>query len=233
MATVATQNPSIYPAKAGAPGTSSFWWSKLGSLLALLPLGVWTVNHLWDNLAVWAGATAWEASVTTYSNPISHGITLVIVFLPLVLHMLWGLQRLFSFRPNNGRYNNFGNLKYILQRASAVGILFFLGAHVYLAMLKPRLGEGHPEAFGHIAGAMAHHPPTLLVYLLGTLAVSYHLGNGIWSFAMGWGIVGTRPALKRFDYIGIGIFLLLLVASWAVIYGMYQAGQSYPLPADL
>ena len=34
---------------------------------------------------------------------------------------------------------------------------------------------------------MAHHTPTLVVYILGILAVSYHLANGIQTFAMGQG----------------------------------------------
>jgi succinate dehydrogenase / fumarate reductase, cytochrome b subunit len=59
--------------------------------------------------------------------------------------------RLFSFRPNNLAYNNYGNLKYILQRITAVGALFFLGAHIWLAFLRPRLLGGAPEAFADIA----------------------------------------------------------------------------------
>lgn len=213
-------------------GAASFWNAKVGSLVALLPLGIWTVNHLWDNLAAFSGAAAWETSVTHYSSPAAHVFTLVIVFLPLVLHTIWGIKRLFSFKPNNMAYGTWGNFKYIIQRVSAVGVLGFLGAHIYLAMLKPRLMMGHPENFQDIAAHMAHHPPTLVVYLLGTLGVAYHLANGIWSFAMNWGVVTTRPALKRFDVVTVLLFVVFTAMGWAAVYALYQAGLPFPAPVE-
>ena len=63
-------------------------------------------------------------------------------------------------------------------------------------MLHPRLTTGRPEPFADIAHEMHHHVPTLVVYVLGTLGVAYHLANGLHTFAMGWGIVSSRRALK-------------------------------------
>src|SRR5690349_5634726 len=147
--------------------TTGFWWSRLGSLLSILPLGVWTVNHLWDNLSAFQGATAWEGSVTQFPHPFAHVAVMVIVLLPLLLHTIWGIQRLFSFTPNNQRYGYFGNTKYILQRLAAIGVLAFLVAHIWLALVHPRVVEGHAEVFSDIASEMRHHTPTLVVYVLG------------------------------------------------------------------
>lgn len=229
-ATTTTANP--YESRVPARGSRAFWNAKVGSFVALLPLGVWTVNHLWDQLAAFTGAEAWEASVTRYSSPASHIATLIIVFLPLVLHTIWGLQRLFSFRPNNIAYGYWGNFKYGIQRLTAIGALGFIGAHVYLAMIKPRLIEGHPERFTDLAAHMAHHPPTLIVYILGTTAIAYHLANGIWSFAFNWGVVASRPALRRFDFVTVILFLILVTISFAAIYALYQAGVPLPAPAE-
>src|SRR4051812_39598302 len=91
----------------------AFIWARLGSLVSILPLGVWTVNHLWDNLSAYRGANEWQAAVTTYSHPLGHLFTLLLVFIPLGIHSIWGVQRLFSFRPNNLRYRYFGNTKYL------------------------------------------------------------------------------------------------------------------------
>ena len=43
-------------------GTSSrvFLRARLGSALAIAPLGVWTFVHLWHNLAAFEGAAEWE-----------------------------------------------------------------------------------------------------------------------------------------------------------------------------
>jgi succinate dehydrogenase / fumarate reductase cytochrome b subunit len=211
-------------AEAPARSTFGFYWARLGSLLSMLPLGVWTINHLWDNLSAFSGKRAWEAAVTGYAHPVSHVATMLVVLLPLVLHTAWGVGRLFSSRPNLGRYRTYGNLKYVLQRLSAVGVLAFIGAHLWLAMIQPRLFEGHPETFEDISREMRFHGPTLVVYLLGTLGVAYHLGNGVTSFAWTWGLVSGRKSLGRIDKLAVFTFLVLLGLSWAAIYALYRAG---------
>jgi succinate dehydrogenase / fumarate reductase, cytochrome b subunit len=203
---------------------ASFYRSRLGSLLAIMPLAVWTVAHLWSNLSAFQGASAWQSAVTEHAHPLAHLITSILVLLPLAIHTVWGLTRIFSARANVQRYTFFANLKYILQRLSAIGLVLFLGAHIWLAMLHPRLIEGHAEAFADIAHEMHHHGPTIVVYLLGTLGVSYHLANGVSTFAMGWGLVASRRALKKLEFASYALFVAFLGMSWAAIYALYTAG---------
>jgi len=202
----------------------SFLRDRLGSLLAVVPLSVWTVNHLWNNLSAFKSGAAWQADVTDHGHPIAFFASSVVALLPLVLHTIWGIGRLFSTRPNNTRYRTFANLKYALQRLSAIGVMGFLGAHIWLALLHPRITTGKPEPFADIAHEMHHHLPTLVVYLLGTLGVAYHLANGLHSFTMGWGIVTSRRALKKLDVGVILLFLVLLAMSWGAIYALWDAG---------
>jgi len=202
----------------------SAWRSRIASLLAFLPLSIWVVHHVWNNLSAFDGALRWREDVTEYPHPIAHLLASIVVLLPLVLHTIWGLGRLLTTRPNNVRYPFFSNLRYLLMRLSAVGLLLFLCAHIWLAMLRPRLIEGHAEAFSDIAHEMRTHMPTLVVYLLGTLAVSYHLANGISTFAMSWGIVSSRRALRRVDVVGAIVFVVLLGMCWAAIWALWQAG---------
>jgi succinate dehydrogenase / fumarate reductase cytochrome b subunit len=228
MSTAASASHDSGSSKAGASPSEGaagiFVRNRLGSFLAVVPLGAWTINHLWNNLSAFDGREAWQSAVTEYPHPISQLLSFVLVLVPLVLHTLWGLARLFSARPNVGRYRYYGNLKYLLQRLSAAGVLLFLGAHIWLAFLSPRLTLGRPEAFEDIAHEMHHHGPTLAVYLLGTLGVTYHLANGIQTFAMGWGLVSSREALRRLEPVIIGVFLVLLAMAWSAIYALYRAG---------
>jgi succinate dehydrogenase / fumarate reductase, cytochrome b subunit len=209
-------------------GTGPLMWARLGSLVSILPLGVWVTIHLWNNLAAFRGAEPWQRAVTEYKHPYATAFTLVLVFLPLLIHTVWGIQRMFSFRPNNGAYPFFGNMKYALQRLAAVGTLGFVIAHVWLAFLRPRLLQGHPEQFADIAREMHFHAPTLIVYLLGTLGVSYHLANGLSGFAWQWGLVSGRRSLQRFDLFAIIVFVILAAMSWGAIYALYNAGQAFP-----
>jgi succinate dehydrogenase / fumarate reductase cytochrome b subunit len=207
--------------------SSPFLRSRLASFLALAPLGVWTFLHLWNNLAAFRApddqGTAWQAAVTEYPHPVAQLLTGIVVLLPLVLHTAWGVGRLLTSRPNNARYRYFANFKYLLQRLAAVGVLFFLGAHLWLAMLKPRLTEGHGEWFRDIAYQMRHHTPTLAVYILGTLGVAYHLANGIETMAMGWGVATSRRGLRHVQWVSWVVFLVLLGMSWGVIYAMWKS----------
>jgi succinate dehydrogenase / fumarate reductase cytochrome b subunit len=212
MATVA--------ARSSAP---VFVRARLASILSVLPLGVWTVVHLWHNLAAFEGGDAWQKAVTAYPHPLAQLVTLVVVLLPLAIHLAWGLTRIGTARPNNLRYGTLANVNYTLQRVSALGVLLFLGAHLWLAMLRPRLMDGHAEAFADIAHEMRFHVPTLVVYVLGTLGVSYHLANGLQSFAMGWGLVVSRRALQKLRVSVVLAFLVFLAMSWGAIYALYEA----------
>jgi succinate dehydrogenase / fumarate reductase cytochrome b subunit len=203
---------------------SAFLRDRLASMLAVLPLGAWTVAHLWHNLAAFEGPEAWQDAVTGYAHPFAEAATGIAVLLPLALHIVWGLGRLASSRPNNLRYRFYGNLKYLLQRASAVGVLLFMGAHLWLALIKPRVTQGHSEGFADIAHEMHFHAPTLVVYVLGTLGVAYHLANGTQTFCMSWGIVSSRTALRRLEWFAVLLFAALLAMSWGAIYALWAAG---------
>lgn len=202
----------------------AFLQARLASLLAVVPLGAWTFIHLWRNLAAFEGADAWEGAVTSYAHPFAEALTGIVVLLPLAIHAVWGIGRLATSRPNNLSYPFYANLKYLLQRIAALGVLLFVGAHLWLAMLKPRLVEGHAEPFVHIARTMHSHTPTLVVYLLGTLGTSYHLAYGAQTFCMGWGVVSSQRGLRRLERWSIALFVLLLAMSWGVIYALWAAG---------
>ncbi|MBX3185871.1 MAG: succinate dehydrogenase [Labilithrix sp.] len=208
-----------------ADDRGAFLRARLGSFLAVVPLGVWTVNHLWNNLSAFQGAEAWQRDVTEYGHPVGFFASSIVALLPLALHTVWGVGRLFSVKPNNLRYRYYGNLKYLLQRLSAVGLLLFLGAHLWLAFLRPRLTTGGPEPFSDITHEMHHHLPTLVVYVLGVLGVAYHLANGLHSFLMGWGVVTSRRALRKLEGLSLATFVVLLTMGLSAVYALWDAGK--------
>jgi succinate dehydrogenase / fumarate reductase, cytochrome b subunit len=207
---------------------AAFIRARLASALAMAPLGVWTVAHLWNNLSAFEGADAWQAAVTQYAHPFAEAVTGVVVLLPLAIHIVWGLGRLATSRPNNIRYGTYANLKYLLQRLSALGVLFFVGAHMWIALLRPRLVEGRAEPFADLAEHMHFHTPTLVVYLLGTLGVAYHLANGVLTFCMGWGVTTSRRGLKRLEWAALALFAVLLAMAWGSVYALWAAGAAAP-----
>jgi succinate dehydrogenase / fumarate reductase cytochrome b subunit len=197
--------------------------NKLATILAIAPLGVWTFCHLWANLTAFRGAEDWQRAVTEHQHPVAAVVTSIIVLLPLLIHTAWGITRIFFMAPNNARYGFFGNLKYLLQRLSALGVLLFLGAHIFLAFIQPHITLQHAEPFIDLAREM-RTPATLAVYLLGTLAVCYHLSNGLATAAMSLGLTTERRALRRMETFSIFIFAVMLAMAWGSIYALYTAG---------
>ena len=71
---------------------------------------------------------------------------------------------------------------------------------------------------------MNHNPPTLIVYILGILGISYHLANGLQTFAMGWGIIASRRGLRKLDVFVWVTFVVLLAMGWGAVYAIWDAG---------
>jgi succinate dehydrogenase / fumarate reductase, cytochrome b subunit len=215
---------STTTAQSTSAGHRAFISSRLGSILAIAPLGLWVVVHLWHNLAALQGPEAWQSAVTGYETTGSLILSSVVVLAPLAIHTVWGIKRLLISRPNNQRYGFFENFKYLLQRISAIGVFFFILAHLWLAFIHPRFVEGRPEQFADFAHEMRHDAATLPVYLLGTLGVAYHLANGVYGFAMTWGLAASRASLHKFQQLAMGLFVVLLAMSWAAVFALWSAG---------
>lgn len=221
--------------------TPAVVFPRLGSLLAVAPLGVWVAWHLWENLYAWRGDGAWSERVVdtvvtaegrAYTgNPVSSALVSAVVFAPLLIHLVWGLRRLSMAKPNGYRF--FGNLKYVLQRLSALGLLGFIAAHVYLARISPALHSptGH-ESFEDLAAHMRHHPPTLAVYLLGVLGTTFHLANGVYTASFIHGLAASPRAQRRTQALSILLFLALLGVGWGAVAGLYEAGVQLVPPVD-
>src|SRR5919201_1787309 len=174
-----TDQPDRTVAPAERTLARKFVIERLGSFLAFFPLGVWTVVHLWSQLAAFSGARVWEQSVTAHASPATGALTMTLV----------------------------------------------IGALLWLAWIHPRFVEGRPEPFSDISHEMHHHTPTLIVYVLGILAIAYHLANGVWSFStMGWGLAVSKRAQAWLERVAGVVFLALLAVGWASIYALYKAG---------
>jgi|ERR1041384_5343896 succinate dehydrogenase / fumarate reductase cytochrome b subunit len=208
-----------------------FILSRLGSLFAIAPLGVWVLAHLWNQLAAYRSPAAWQESVEGHVNGATTVLVFVVVLGPLLWHTVWGIARMLRSRPavsNTG----FSNIRYVVQRLSAIGLLGFLAAHLYLAWFEPRFLHGRPEPFSEIAREMRFHGPTLIVYVLGVLAIAYHLANGLWSFlTMGWGVTVSKSGIAWMERVALLFFFVLLIIGWAAVYGLYAGGEVYGPPA--
>ena len=56
---------STTSAQPAAAGRRAFISSRLGSFLAIFPLSVWVIVHLWHNLAALQSPEAWQHAAST------------------------------------------------------------------------------------------------------------------------------------------------------------------------
>lgn len=187
-----------------------FFYKRLFSLLGIIPLGLYVVVHLYNNSNSLRGATAYNEYLRqSRTVPYYSVLVWTFVYLPMVLHALYGLVIIKRGRPNNLRYPWFRNLKYLLQRLSGLGLLFFIPAHVYKTKWEPPM-HGQTLDFRHMVEGM-HEPLTLTIYLLAITGVAFHLANGIWDFCYTWGIT-VGPKSQRAMELFSGLAFLLLSA---------------------
>jgi succinate dehydrogenase / fumarate reductase, cytochrome b subunit len=226
VSATAADSTLVAPAVAGR----RFVIAKLGSFVGLVPLGVWTAAHLWSNLAAFSGGAQWSESVTHHANPTGEYFGLAALLLFIVWHAVWGIQRMAAAKPNASPY--FGNLRWWLQRITAIGLFFFIIAHLYLAKFQPLIATGHAETFESMAAHMGHHPPTLFVYIFGIAAIAYHLGNGLWNFSFSFGLLTSQRGLKWGAWVSALAVVALLIIGWLAVFALWQAGQPFPAPLD-
>src|SRR3977135_2782106 len=124
-----TDQPDVSTEPGARQIARDFILARLGSLFALVPVGVWTTVHLWNQLAAYDSPAAWQASVTGHSSNASTAFTFTLVLVPLLWHPVWGIVRMLRSSPPV-RIGWFSNLRYLLQRLSAVGLLLFLRTHL-------------------------------------------------------------------------------------------------------
>ena len=200
----------------------SFLLGKLFSLVGIVPLGFYVIAHLYQNMRSLGGEHAFNQHLAdSHSQPMIVPITILVIWIPIAFHGIYGLIAMSKARPNLQKFPFFENLKYIVQRLSAIGLLLFIPAHVFKTRIEPQL-EGEILDFHHMVEGL-HEPLTLAVYLLGVLGVAYHLANGIWQASIGWGLVTSERGMQRIQVLSYFLFVILLGMGYSAIWGFYSA----------
>lgn len=199
-----------------APSTRHFVLRRLHSLVGVLPLGTFILYHFWFHSYSHAGAATYDRKLAElYASPFHLILSLLTVYLPLVYHSIYGLFITRESAPNFLRYSWYRNWMYGFQRASGIGLLLFIPAH----LVKARFANvflGERMSFAHEAEGFTH-PLSVAVYVLGILGIAFHLANGLFTFGITWG-AWTGPRGQRRAAAGsIALFFVLAAMGfWAM-----------------
>jgi len=188
---------------------------KLQSLSGFLPLAIFLMFHLVANATAMIDATVYYRFINMMGSiPGLIIIEALVIFIPLIVHGLMGLYIVFTGRNNPKRYAYFRNWAFMLQRISGVIIFLFLLWHVTTI----KFGSDHSASLMILnVYDQMHHSIFSIFYVISLIAVSFHVCNGLWGFAINWGILPGMRAQKVFGYVCIVLFIILLIF-WMGVY---------------
>jgi succinate dehydrogenase / fumarate reductase cytochrome b subunit len=193
---------------------SEFFWRKLHSLSGIVPVGVFLAEHFWSNSYVLVSAEKYDAvGQELQTLPFRPIIEAVGIWIPILFHAGYGFYIWSKGKSNALEYPWMSNWMYTLQRWSGMVAFFFIGWHFYTA----RIVTGGRSNFITVHNDLSNNLYALL-YLIGVLAASFHLGNGIWNFLCKWGIAATSRAQRAAAYLGAAVAVSFSLVGVAIVY---------------
>jgi succinate dehydrogenase / fumarate reductase cytochrome b subunit len=188
-------------------GNREFFYRRLHSLLGVIPVGIFLMQHLVVNHYATGGAASFNKAANFMGNlPFRILLETVVIFLPLLFHAIYGLYIAFTANNNVGRYGYFRNWMFMLQRVSGVITLIFVAWHVWETRIAAAFGT---EVNFQMMENILSSPFMFWFYVVGILSTVFHFANGLWSFLVSWGITITPRSQRITTYVTIILFVAL------------------------
>jgi len=196
---------------------NSYFYRRLHSLLGIIPLGLFILEHFFTNSFAMQGSTVFNDKIVFFATlPYLIVIEIVFIFIPLLIHGIYGLYIVYTGQANQIQQSYYRNWMYLIQRVTGVILLFYIGWHVWTTRLSA-LFYGKEVSFDMMHKMLAS-PLVFWWMLLGVVLVAFHFANGIWSFSIVWGITIGPKAQKRMGYFTMGLFVILAVVGVRALY---------------
>jgi succinate dehydrogenase / fumarate reductase, cytochrome b subunit len=188
-------------------GNREFVNRRLHSLLGVIPVGLFLIQHLVVNHFATRGAEAFnEAAHFMEMLPFRYVLETVVIFLPLLYHAIYGVYIAFTAKNNVSNYGYLRNWLFMLQRVTGIITFIFVAWHVWETRIAAALGA---EVNYDMMASILSSPFMLAFYLIGVISTIFHFANGLWSFAVSWGITVTPRSQVISTYVTLAIFVAL------------------------
>lgn len=190
-------------------GKNEFYWRRLHSLLGVIPVGIFLVQHLIINHFATQGEEAFN-NVSAFMGNLPFVIILefVVIYIPILFHGILGLYIAFTANNNPVKLGFFRNWMFTLQRITGVFLLIFIAWHVWETRIQKALGA---EVNFEMMENILTNPLSLILYIIGVLSAAFHLSNGLWSFLVRWGITQSPNSQRISTWVMTGVFVIVSV----------------------
>ncbi|GAA0355728.1 succinate dehydrogenase cytochrome b558 subunit [Bacillus horti] len=196
--------------------STHFFNRKLHSLLGVIPVGIFLVQHLFINHFILYGEDSFNSAAHFMESlPLRYALEAFLIFLPLLYHAIYGLYIAFQARNNVTNYGYFRNVMFMLQRATGVILIIFIAWHVWETRIAAAFGA---EVNAQMMGDIFASPVMIAFYIIGVVAATFHFANGMWSFCVTWGITVGPKAQRISTYIWMVVFAILSVGGVLIVF---------------
>ncbi|MCP8617050.1 succinate dehydrogenase cytochrome b558 subunit [Salirhabdus salicampi] len=193
-----------------------FFYRRLHSLLGVIPVGIFLLQHLLVNQFARDGAEAFNKAAHFMENlPFRYLLETFVIFLPILFHAIYGVYIVFTAKNNVMRYGFFRNWMFYLQRITGIITLIFIVWHVWETRFATAI-HGTEVNFSLMQGIL-ENPFMFWFYVVGVISTVFHFANGLWSFCVSWGLTVTPRSQVVVTYITMIIFLALSYVSIATL----------------
>ena len=196
-----------------------FYLRRLHSLLGVLPVSLFLIEHMISNSFILKGPEAYNG-VIQFLRHLPYLVFLEVTFigLPILYHAIYGIYITLTGSVNVAGYGYLRNWFYFLQRVSGIMALVFIAYHVWEFRIASEL-YGFQVSYEAVAKAM-HVPWIFWFYAIGMAGTMFHFGNGLWLFCITWGItVGPKSQKVTgwiFSLAGLTLFVMGIQAIWVI-----------------
>lgn len=161
--------------EASLMGKNSYFNRKLHSLLGVIPVGFFLIEHLLTNFEATKGPEAFVDQINWLNSlPLVLVLEIVGIWIPLLYHAVYGLYVAFTARNNVSRYGYFRNQMFLWQRITGVLTFLFVAWHFFETRFQVALGNVEHERLGQTMHDIVSQPLLLTIYVIGVIAASFH-----------------------------------------------------------
>ena len=183
-----------------------FYWRRLHSLLGVVPIGIFLVQHLVVNhFAVYGEESFNKAANFMAGLPFVILLEIFIIYLPILYHAVLGVYIAFTAKNNVSRFGYFRNWMFKLQRWTGIITLIFIAWHVWETRIQ--VGLGNADLNYSLMEGILTDPFKFWLYIIGVVSAVFHFANGLWSFCVTWGITQTPKSQRAMTYVALLVFL--------------------------
>lgn len=194
----------------------SFALRRLHSLIGVLPIGVFLLQHLFVNhFAVYGEGSFNRASDFMGGLPLKIILETVVIYIPILFHAIYGIYIAFTAKNNVGHYSTFRNWMFLLQRVSGVITFIFIAVHVWQTRVQVTINNAHVNY--EMMHNILNNPLFIAFYAIGLISTIFHFANGLWSFAVTWGITQSEKSQRIMSYVSLIVFVLVAALGFTAL----------------